>query len=296
MSILNQIKQLVQDPPPEYVIEISEQAVTWAHRSSSPQIAVQPLEPGVLAITPMKDNVLRSELFEKNVRAIVNGGAGKKRKRAALILPDYCARISVIDFDHFPATHEEQETLVRFRVKRFVPFDIESAAVAFQAQQRPGEKRWDVVVVIVGLEIVARYEAPFRAAGYHTGIVTTSAMAAASLIRSSGLTVTAKLDGRAMSVAVLNGDAMRLVRCVELPEVTMDEIMSVLHPTFAFMEDELSHRPEQMYLCGFGPLTEELRQRCQEELATPAELLRSRYGSPSQGNAGLLGYLESLEG
>jgi hypothetical protein len=35
--------------------------------------------------------------------------------RAAVILPDYCARVAVLDFDAFPDDPEEQQALVRFR-------------------------------------------------------------------------------------------------------------------------------------------------------------------------------------
>ena len=40
----------------------------------------------------------------------------KKRREAALILPDYCARVAVLDFDSFPADPKEQLSLVRFRL------------------------------------------------------------------------------------------------------------------------------------------------------------------------------------
>ena len=67
--------------------------------------------------------------------------------------------------DSFPTDPKEQLSLVRFRMKRSVPFDVESAVVGFHAQGRKG-KGTDVVVVAAALEIMARYEAPFRAAAW----------------------------------------------------------------------------------------------------------------------------------
>jgi hypothetical protein len=69
----------------------------------------------------------------------------------------------------------------------------------------------------------------------------------------------------------------------------------MLFPTFAFVEDEVGRRAEALILCGFGPAAEELKARAGVELAVAAEPLRSRFGVPSQENAGLLGYLEALE-
>ncbi len=54
--------------------------------------------------------------------------AARKRRDVALILPDFSARISVLDFDQFPTDPKEQASLIRFRLKRSVPFDVESAA------------------------------------------------------------------------------------------------------------------------------------------------------------------------
>jgi type IV pilus assembly protein PilM len=297
MQLLKHITRLVQDPPPEFVFELAEAGIAWTRRAAGPRIAFQPLEAGVLDVSPLKDNVLKPDALEKAVRNLVNGGGGgKKRRRAALILPDYCSRFAVIDFDAFPSRYEEQEALVRFRAKRAASFDIDSAVVGFRAQQRPGEKRYDVVVVSLSLEILARYEAPFRAAGLHPGFVTTSALAASALVPAAGVALTLKLDGCALSVWVQSQGLLRLMRSMELRQVSVPEVMSVLYPTLAFTEDESGQRPGSIFICGFEDLAEDLRRECQAETGILPELLRSRFGTPGPGRAGLLGYLETIEG
>ena len=57
-----------------------------------------------------------------------------------MILPDYAARVTVLDFDAFPSVAEEQASLVRFRVKKTIPFDIDSAAVSYFPQTVAGQK------------------------------------------------------------------------------------------------------------------------------------------------------------
>ncbi len=56
-----------------------------------------------------------------------------------MILPDFCTRIAVLDFDGFPADAKEQDALIRFRLKRAVPFDVESAALSYWAQTSSAE-------------------------------------------------------------------------------------------------------------------------------------------------------------
>ena len=58
-----------------------------------------------------------------------------------LILPDYCARVAVLDFDTFPSDPAEQLALVRFRIKKSVPFDVDSAIVSYVEQPRPGNSQ-----------------------------------------------------------------------------------------------------------------------------------------------------------
>ena len=127
----------------------------------------------------------------------------RKRRDVALILPDYSSRIAVLDFDDFPSNADEQLTLIRFRIKKSVPFDVESAAISYFVQPAAGKKKFDVVVVVAPLEVVSRYEAPFRAAGMNPGLVTTSSLAALNLIEDGGITVVAKITGRVLTVMVL---------------------------------------------------------------------------------------------
>ncbi len=77
--------------------------------------------------------MLDADEFVAAVRAAGATQAGRKRKDVALILPDFCTRMTVLDFDSFPSDAKEQASLVRFRLKRSVPFDVESAALSYFA-------------------------------------------------------------------------------------------------------------------------------------------------------------------
>jgi type IV pilus assembly protein PilM len=214
--------------------------------------------------------------------APVNG----KRRNMALILPDYCARIAVLDFDSFPTDHKEQISLVRFRLKKSVPFDVESAAVGYYAQPSAGGKV-DVVTAVAPVEIITRYEAPFRAAGMNPGFVTTSSLAMLELVESRQVTVVAKLSGRTLTLMVLKGGLLKLIRCLEVGDVAAD-----LYPTFAYAEDQLGAKAELLLLCGFGAETGLRQSQFQAELGIPAEALQSRLGNPGEANAGLIGYMQ----
>src|SRR5690348_5708488 len=175
--MLNRFKSLLQEPPPVMAFEISEAGIAAARIGARAETEFRPLKPGVLSVSPLKENVTDPDEFVMAVRALSGAQPSRRRRDVALILPDFCTRMTVLDFDEFPSDHKEQLSLVRFRLKRSVPFDVESAAMSYIPQTRP-DKKYDVLVVVAPLEIVARYEAPFRSAGMNPGFVTTSSLAA----------------------------------------------------------------------------------------------------------------------
>ena len=293
MSFWKQIRRLAEDPPPAYAFEISQSGIAYS-RSDSSELAFEPLEPDVLAVSPLKDNVVRPEILFDQVRRLAPSNGKKTRRTAALILPDYSTRVAVLDFDSFPSDKAEQESLVQFRMKKSIPFEIESARMSYRVQSSGGGGRpYEVVVAVVALEIVARYEAAFRAAGFAPGHVTTSTLATLALVPGDGVRVLAKLSGDVLTVSVMDGKSLKLLRCVELPVRDEREVMSVLYPTFAYVEDQMD-APRNLFLCGLSEMADAVSDHCQQELGMEVELLASRLGEPGDENAGLLGYLESV--
>lgn len=292
MSLLRQISQWVSDPAPGYVFEMSEAGVAFAKNTETGFV---PFEPATLAASPVEDNLLKPEAVTAALKSIAPPDLAKKRRRAALILPDYAARVNVLDFDSFPSAPEEQLALIRFRLKKTLPFDIDSAAVSYYAQpaEKGGEKI-EVVAVIVALAVIARYEALLRGLNFHAGEVTTSALASLNLEPGhDGISMIAKLSGHVLTVMVMRGGTLKLLRCVALEYASEgqpgeDEVLSVLRPTFSYVEDELGAPVNRLILCGFpeGALP-----------GLPGERgeLRSRFGTPGGYNAGLLGYLEGAQ-
>lgn len=293
-SALPTLTALLQDPPPEFCFEISERAIVMARTRNPAALVSQELPVGVISASPLRDNVLQPEVFAAEVARLVPPGSARKRRTAALILPDYSARLSVLDFDSFPEKAEDQEALVRFRIRKSIPFDIDSAAISYWRQNSPGGKSHEVVVAVTPLEIIARYEAPFRAAGLHPGLITASPLATLELVPPDGISVVAKVNGRILTVLVSHLGVLKLVRSLELTEHSLEEIAADLYPTFVYVEDNLLAPAARLLLCGFGELESVAEAQFQHELQLPVEILRSRVGAVNGTNAGLLGYLQSL--
>ena len=193
-------------------------------------------------VSPLHDNIQRPHVLLERIRSLAPGN-GHRKRRAVVILPDYCARVAVLDFDTFPAAPEEQLALVRFRLKKSVPFEVDTAVVSYVEQPRSGAKV-EILAAVMSSDIVVQYEAPFRAAGFHPGLVTTSSLAALNLLAPDGISLLVKLSGRVFSVLVLQENAVNLARCIEMEGVRLEDIESVLHPTIAYVEDEFEGASE----------------------------------------------------
>lgn len=289
MSLAN----LLKDPPPTHAFELSEEGISFAPVSGSAHAEFAAFEPGVLLVSPHHENIQQPHVLLEHIRNLVPGSGGRKR-RAAVILPDYCARIAVLDFDTFPSDPDEQDALVRFRLKKSVPFEVDTAVVSYVEQPKSGSAKVEILAAVMSSEIVRQYEAPFRAAGFHPGLVTTSSIATLNLLDAGGITLLVKLSGRILSVLVLEDNSVKLARCIEMEEAGILEIESVLHPTIAYIEDELKSRPQLVWLAGFGPDAGEFAARWENEWGVSVQPIRSRFGSPDRHNSGLLGYLESV--
>lgn len=293
MSLANLLPSLLNDPPPTHAFELSEEGIAFAPVSQPGLARFERFEPGVLLVSPVHDNIQQPHALLNHIQSLAPSN-GHRKRRAVVILPDYCARVAVLDFDTFPSDSGEQQALVRFRLKKSVPFEVDTAVVSYVQQPPSGDGKVEVLAAVISSDIVKQYEAPFRVAGFQPGMVTTSSLAALNLLDPDGITLLVKLSGRILSVLVLQDNAVNLARCIEMEGGRLEDIESVLHPTIAYVEDQLKGRPKQIWLAGFGPEMEQLATRWQSEWGVPVQPIRSRFGQPGPANAGLLGYLESV--
>lgn len=282
-----------QDPPPDLAFEICEAGISMARTANPSEVRFQELAPGVISASPLHDNVLVADDFSAAIAALAPH-SNRKNRTAAIVLPDHSARISVLEFDSFPDKYEDQEALVRFRLKKSVPFDIESAVVRFFRQPNPVERKQELVVAISPLGVIARYEAPFRARGIQPGFVTLSPLALLDLVTSEGISTVAKLNGMVLTIMVTQQSNLKLIRTLELTTLSIEEIAADLFPTFVYIEDRFNVRASRLLLCGFGNLEQDAIAQFNEELGIPVEPIRSPVAAMNDRNAGLLGYLRGV--
>ena len=280
------------------MFEITEASLAAVAPRNPSQSQLEVLEEQSLTPSPSTPNMLRPQSFRDALGRM--GARTEGTETAALVIPDYAVRMAILDFEEFPSGEEERNALVRFRLRKSVPFHIEEAQVAYAIQLQE-QKRIEVLAVAIARPILTEYESLFLEAGFRLGIVTPSCVAALPLYATNegGLSMVAKIAGTTLSVLLIQQGRIRLVRCLDLAAgeaetaTQKDEgILDLLQQTLAFAEDQIGERPKRLLLCGFGPHADSLGAMAEQELQLPYSLVRSKFGAPSQANAGLLGLLE----
>ena len=214
MSLAN---TLLKDPPPTHAFELSEAGIAFAPYRGSPAARIRAFRARRLLVSPVHDNIQQPHVLLEHIRALAarqRPQAPRRADSAGLLRARRRAR-----FRHFPVDADEQLALVRFRLKKSVPFDVDSAVVSYRASSRAKSgAKIEVLAAVIAVGNRAQYEAPFRAAGFQPGLVTTSSLAALNLLDAGGITMLVKLSGRILSVLVLQDNAVKLARCVEMDD------------------------------------------------------------------------------
>jgi type IV pilus assembly protein PilM len=252
----------LSDPPPSLVFEITEAGVSLARlgpRSRLPETVVfSPLAPGAVEASPIRENVRDAEELDRALRqALEQVGPLRKKKEAALLLPDNCARMTVLEFESLPGDARERLSLLRWRLKKAVPFDSDTASLAYHVQRPAGSKSICVLITVSPSEVIGPYEAAVRRLGLAPGFVSTSAAAALNLVVEQGVTMLAKLGGHVLTLMVIDQGSVRLVRTLEsasgdLSEDALREMAADLYPTFVYVADNLGAPVSRLVLAGFG--------------------------------------------
>lgn len=309
MPFIDKVQRWVADPPPNHLFEITESSIAAGSPRTPAQHKYEVLPERGLTASPSAPNLLKPHLYREALPRLSPAGRAK-RPAAALIIPDYAVRMAILDFEEFPSGETERAALIRFRLRKTVPFHIDEAQLSYSIQ-RNEPKQLEVLAVSIARPILEEYEALFTEAGYRLGVVMPSCLSALRLCDSArtSLTLLVKAAGTSITAVLFEQGRVRLVRCLDLTggehtesdfgtdgmdreQHKEDLILALLQQTLAYAEDQLGRAVAKVLLCGFGAETEGIGRLAERELGVAYEGVRSRFGAASQENAGLLGLLE----
>ena len=213
-----------------------------------------------------------------NVLSMVRTGlsqAGAKGSEIAVVIPDDSARISFLAADKLPSGQEERETFIRWKLKKSMPFDVDSAQVAYKILGTHGaNKAVDLVVALSPRAVIEEYVDLMEKAELHAGFVIPSTLAAMNLLRTPAEdTLFVKIAPGCITTTVFQKRRFQFYRRV--PEMPLYD---AVYPTIMYYQDKLMGAGiERVVVCTYdddarGPMAE-----LQEKLNVPVGRLQPQH-------------------
>lgn len=285
---------------PRVACEISSGAVVAARAGQALEAcATRELREGTVTPHLTEANVLRGDVLRDALRVVLDEVAGRTRD-VITILPDAAVRVVLLDFETLPEKREEAEAVVRFRLKKSLPFDVDKARVSYQVQRDGSGKELKVIAAVALASVLDEYEAAFRDSGYAPGVVLPSMLAALGAVDAARPTLVVKVDPFTTSIAILERQHLLLFRTLENARglgITGEQLAEDVYPSVVFFQDTYQLDVERVFVAGL-PNSEVALQSLHAQTGVEvqelggAEQVSGFGGSPSQ-LAGVSGALLS---
>ena len=267
---------------PRLACEIAPEGVTAA-RALLPEgpvesVARVPLAPGAVmpGLKPgnLPDRIAVIAAIRRALESIdarPSRGAVRANNRGAdltIIIPDAAVRVLLLDFDALPAKLSEALPIVRFRLKKLVPFEVDDAMVSYQVMSS-SRSHVRVLAVAILRDILQEYETAVREAGFEPGAVLPSTLAALAGIVAPEPSLVVNAGTTGVTTAIAREGVLLLHRSVDLQpaaigidptlppqlqQLSTDELTSeiaqAVSVAVAYYEDTLSTPPSTILSAG----------------------------------------------
>src|SRR5947199_7459303 len=216
--------------------------------------ATEELASGSVVPDLLEANLRQKEAVYQAVREALES-VGSRSRDVIAVLPDAAVRVVLLDFETLPDNREEAESVVRFRLRKSLPFDVEKATVSYHAQTSSAGLR--VVAAVALRTVIEEYEAAFIEAGFSPGVVLPSMLAALGGAPGERGTLVVKVDARTTSIAILDKQQLLLFRTLENARgvtITGEQLAEDVYPSVVFFQDTYSTNIEQILFAGISDM------------------------------------------
>lgn len=185
------------------------------------QLRHQELPNGLIEPSPIKTNISDPDAMATEVRRLFAGLTPPES--ISLLLPDGVAKVGTLELASLPRSRQDALDLIRFRLKKTVPFRIEEAIVDYQKLEESGGKI-RLLTTIAYRPVIEQYQRVVEKLGTQAGMVSLSTFALLGqygpILSAGGSGVDvllANIMPRALTLAVVRNGRLLLFRSKTLP-------------------------------------------------------------------------------
>ncbi|HWY45577.1 MAG TPA: hypothetical protein VNX66_18935 [Candidatus Sulfotelmatobacter sp.] len=257
-------------PHPPLAIEIATDRIAGARLSRTGGLdgfAVEPLPPGALTPSAVETNIINIVAVKSAFESVCSR-LRARNEDVAILLPDPVIRVFVQHFDEFPRSPQEAIPMLKWKLKKSVPFEVDETLISYM-RQAPREGGVDVVTALGRLRIIREYEALAEHLGLTAGVVLSSSLAAVSLLDDRRPTLLARVSDTALTTAIVRDGVLCGYRCTELPAkgaaLTPQMLLEEIYPVAAYYQDTWQEGIKGVRVAGLGSRLPEFVRPLEDE-------------------------------
>jgi type IV pilus assembly protein PilM len=216
-------------------------------------------------VEALPDGALVGSLAERNlvdvaaIRDITKDAlrtAGARGFEISVVIPDESSRITFVTAETLTGKAEDRDAFIRWKLKKSVPFDVDTAQMAYQVlgpHEGPEGKGFEVLVALSPRSIVQEYEDLFERLDLHAGYVVPSGVAVMNLHPGTAPgsrdedTLFVKIAPDSIATTIFQNQRPRFYR-----RVTDMPLYDAVYPTMMYYQDKLGGRVlSNATLCGY---------------------------------------------
>jgi type IV pilus assembly protein PilM len=258
-SVLDPVKKIFGSPRPLWACEFTARHVIVAGVDSSHKKVVGKI------VEPLPSGSIVGSLGDKNiadipaVRDLTKDAlrqAGHRGFEISVVVPDESSRITFVTVESLAGKAEDRDAFIRWKLKKSVPFDVDTAQMAYQVlgpHEGPEGKGFDVMVALSPRAIVQEYEDLFERLDIHAGYIVPSGVAVMNLYPATTSntraddTLFVKIAPDSVATTIFKNHRPRFYR-----RVTDMPLYDAVYPTMMYYQDKLGGNVlSNALLCGY---------------------------------------------
>ena len=230
-------------PHPSLAVEISPNRVAAARwgktRGTLESYAVEPVPFGAIVPSPMELNIAQPDAVRSALRRVFNQ-IPSRGTDLALLIPDPVVRVFILPFETFPRRANEALPLLRWRLKKSVPFDVEETVVSWMRQDGR-EGNLEIVAAVARQSIIREYEDLVSSMDANAVVVLGSTLAMLPPLEERGATLLVRVSGRTLTTVIVQGGNLAVYRSGEMPadasSLEPQAVLDEIFPAIAYYQD-----------------------------------------------------------
>lgn len=244
----------------------------------------EPLARGVIDINPFKPNILNFESLTSSLKNLWSRNTAKDSD-VCLLLQDRAALTFNLVLESAAASHQEFQDLIRFKLKKNVPFRIEESHISyFNPAGISDDSATNLWVTVMHGQVLQQYEKFLRSAiDVECGLVDLATLnemnlahqqiKAANLQQNDLLYVNLNLDYVSIAITQKGKLTFYRTRALEKQNGIVQEALAEIHPTTMYYLDKLGGQNLGAVFIYSIDHSDELAAQIQQELGMNASVL-----------------------